>query len=145
MSTRAFVTALKDIVAPLAGASEDLPLSEVNAYNKKTNLSFPAMNFSLEDDGIEVERDDSDHNFRITEITARLIFPNKDGEDAELARLDVLDAVLDKLDERATIDTLGAIQEIWEVTQARRFEVDEPEPLIGFEFKFIGRNSVEFT
>lgn len=144
MSTKIFVETLKTILSPLAGAADSFPLSEVNAYSKKTDLELPALNLSIEA-GLEINREDSRHNERTTTVTARLIFPNKDGETAELARLDVLDSVMDKFDEEANIDTLSGVQDIWEVTEITRFDVDEPEPLTGFEFSIVGRTAVEFT
>lgn len=143
MSTKLFVQAVETILGPLAGSGSE-PLAEVNAYAKKENLNLPCVNLTIED-GLEITREDSQHNERTTTITMRIIFPNKDGSTAELARLDVLDAVLDKFDEQTSIDTLGAVQDIWEVTDVERFDVDEPEPFTGFELKIVGRNAVEFT
>lgn len=143
MSTKTFITTIQTILAPLAGSGAE-PLAEVNAYAKKENLALPCINLTIEE-GITIVREDSRHNERTTPVMARLIFPNKDGQDAELARLDVLDAVLNKFDEAATIDTLSGVQDIWEVTDVARFDVDEPEPLTGFEITITGRTAVEFT
>lgn len=143
MSTKNFILAIKNIILPLSQGS-DRVLAEVNGYNKKTKMGFPAVNIAFEGD-LEINREDSQHNERTTPIIMRVIFPNKDGEVAELARVDVMDAILDTFDKRATIDTLAGVQDIWEVTGGERFEDDQPEPIMGFEFTIQGRNAVEFT
>ena len=144
MSTRDFVTTIKGILAPLAGSSAELPLAEVNAYDKKEGLSLPAVNITVEEP-FTVNREDTAHNERTTIVTVRLLVANIDGETAELARLDVIDAILDKLDQQSTIDTLNGVQDIWEVSEVVRFESDDSESIMGWEFFITGRNAVEFT
>ena len=135
-----FISKVKEILDPLAGPEEEKPLSAVYIQTPKDEIKFPCVTLDYEGPD-SVEREDSDNNMQNLTITARLLFPDKDGEEAYLLRLEVLQTVLDQFNTRANVDTIDGVIEIWEITDIVPFDTDTPERMTGREITITGRNS----
>lgn len=133
---------IKDgIAAVLTSITGDgLPLKASYAYHEVSPQSYPcAMVFAK--DGQEI-RLDSASNEVTAQYVVRVLIREKNTLAGEDQRLDLMDAVPAAFRTHSLIDTLGGLCQKFDIGNMETINLDETEPVFGFDLNLVASKIV---